>query len=198
MAQIPALPGILRLLVCSALLQASPPPSEFTEKERGPNRVPPLSQFGHWGWEAGQFLEPRAVAVTADDRILVADSGNHRVQVFLSDGRRVGGWGARGSKPAEFLFPSGIAAGPRGEILVADTGNDRIQVFDASGNFLRLWTRRGASARPVRKPWRIAVGADRIALVEQDDPRVEILSLDGDSRAILGGFGDGPGQLKDP
>lgn len=201
MGQLPALLGLLRLLVCTTLLpapQGPASPEDFSEKERGPNRVPPLSQFGRWGWEEGQFLEPRAVAVTSDDRILVADTGNHRVQVFLSDGKRIAGWGARGNKPGEFLFPSGIAAGPRGEILVADTGNDRIQVFDASGTFLRLWTRKEAVARPMRKPWRIAVGADRLALVEQDDPRVELLSLDGESRVLIGGFGDGPAQFKDP
>lgn len=194
----------LRLLAWSLFLGAipvsaqDPAPSSFSEQERNPNWIPPLSQFGQWGWAEGRLLEPRALSVGPDDRILVADSGNHRIQVFLSDGRRVGGWGKPGSAEGEFLFPSGIAAGPKGEVFVADTGNDRVQVFDGTGKFVRLLSRKGKDAGPIRRPWRVAAGADRIALIEQDDPRVEILSADGDVLAAIGGFGEGPGQFKDP
>ncbi len=165
-------------------------PPAFTEQERNPNWFAPLVQIGRWGSADGRFLEPRAVAVSRDDKIYVADSGNHRVQVFLSDGRRVAGWGGHGAAPSEFLFPSGIAASPGGEVFVADTGNERVQVFDGAGKFLRQIAR--------RRPWRIAAAADRLALVEQNDPRIHLLSLDGEHRLSLGEFGDGPGQLKDP
>jgi DNA-binding beta-propeller fold protein YncE len=163
----------------------------FTEQERDPNWVAPLVQFGSWGSAEGRLLGPRAVAVSPQDKIYVADSGNHRVRIHLSDGKQVGGWGKPGSGDSEFLFPSGIAAAPAGEIIVADTGNDRLQVFDAAGKFLRHVGR-------VRRPWRLAAAADRIALIAQDDPRILILSPQGEIRATIGEFGDGPGQFKDP
>src|SRR5262245_12417006 len=111
-----------------------------TAEEKRPNVVPPLSQFGSWGSAKGQFASPRAAAVSATNRIYIADTGNHRIQVFLSDGTSVACWGKRGSGPSEFLFPSGIAVGADGDVFVSDTGNDRIQVFDPDGTFRRQWS----------------------------------------------------------
>jgi tripartite motif-containing protein 71 len=161
-----------------------------TEEEKRPNIVPPLRQFGSWGAGKGQFTGPRAVAVSASNRIFIADAGNHRIQVVLSDGTAVAGWGRRGNGPSEFLFPSGIAVGPAGEVFVADTGNDRIQVFDANGAFVREW--------PMRAPGAIAVSAAQVAVAEPDASRVQIFTLEGAAVRTLGGFGDDAGRFKHP
>jgi len=169
---------------------AGSPQAGLTEEEKRPNLVPPLRQFGSWGSGKGQFAAPRAVAVSASNRIFVADSGNHRVQVFLSDGTLVGGWGRRGGGPGEFLFPSGVAVGPKGDVFVADTGNDRVQVFDSDGTFARQW--------PLRAPGAIAVSATQVAVAEPDGSRIQIFGLDGAQARTIGAFGDGPGQFKHP
>ena len=81
---------------------------------------------------------------TANGHLLVADTGNHRVQVLDAGSLAVvatfGTTGAAGSDNAHLNLPSGVgfdAAG--GRIFVADTGNQRIQVFDA-GSFAYLAT----------------------------------------------------------
>lgn len=43
----------------------------------------PLGEFGAEGTEPGQFLYPSGIAVTATGLVYVADSGNHRIQVFV-------------------------------------------------------------------------------------------------------------------
>src|SRR5918995_440050 len=46
-----------------------------------------LRQWGGHGLEPGEFLRPRALAIDDRDRIYVADSCNHRIQVFDTQGK---------------------------------------------------------------------------------------------------------------
>ena len=45
------------------------------------------SQFGEFGVLEGQFTEPSGVAVNAQNDIIVADTNNHRIQIFDKEGR---------------------------------------------------------------------------------------------------------------
>lgn len=65
------------------------------------------------------------------NEVLVADSGNHRVQVFrISDGMFLYAWGSLGAGDNQFRFPDVVAVMHTGQVLVGDTGNTRIQVFE--------------------------------------------------------------------
>ena len=44
-------------------------------------------KFGEFGVMEGQFTEPSGVAVNAQCDIIVADTNNHRIQVFDREGR---------------------------------------------------------------------------------------------------------------
>ena len=44
-------------------------------------------KFGEFGVLEGQFTEPSGVAVNAQGDIIVADTNNHRIQIFDSNGR---------------------------------------------------------------------------------------------------------------
>ncbi len=46
-----------------------------------------LRQWGGHGYEPGEFLKPRALAIDEQDRLFVADSCNHRIQVFDTQGK---------------------------------------------------------------------------------------------------------------
>ena len=46
-----------------------------------------LRQWGGHGYEPGEFLKPRALAIDEHDRLFVADSCNHRIQVFDTQGK---------------------------------------------------------------------------------------------------------------
>ena len=66
----------------------------------------------------------------------MADSGNHRIQVFHPNGTLDFGFGSYGGAVMQFYRPAGVAVSPPdGRIVVADSGNHRIQVFHPNGTF---------------------------------------------------------------
>ena len=87
----------------------------------------------------GSLSAPRGLALEGGGTLLVADTGNDRVQRFSSDGNLIDLLGEPGSGPGQFEEPVGVAVDPGGGILVADAGNRRIQQFDKDGTFLQEW-----------------------------------------------------------
>ena len=93
------------------------------------------------GADDGWFRNPRGVAVDADDNLWVADTDNHRVQMFTSDGHWFLSFGTSGTGDGEFDSPCALAFDEHGNLLVLEGGEpsgtgDRIQIFDENGNFL--------------------------------------------------------------
>ncbi len=80
--------------------------------------------FGLWG--------PRGIAVDAQGRVYVSDTGNKRIIVYDADGGYVTQFGSAGMDPGQFDEPVGLALDAEGNLYVADTWNQRIQVFSPS------------------------------------------------------------------
>ncbi len=95
--------------------------------------------FGSAGSGEGQLNDPRGIAVDAKGNIYVADTGNHRIEVFGSDGKPIHSIGSLGSGDGQFNEPHGIAVDGQGNIYVADTWNARVVKLDANGTFLKSW-----------------------------------------------------------
>lgn len=94
-----------------------------------------ISQFGGPGAGNGQFDWPRELA-QVDDRIVVADSGNGRLQVLaLADGHLT--WQADWRDG--LLRPQGLAALPDGRLLVSDRGDHQVKLLNAHGQLVRRW-----------------------------------------------------------
>ncbi len=86
----------------------------------------------------GEFKEPKGIAVGPGDVIVVADTGNHRVQVFDRDGTFVRMFGTQGDGDGQLESPEGVGVAADGTIYVADTGNDRVQTFTPEGGFIEV------------------------------------------------------------
>jgi len=126
-----------------------------------------LLSWGESGKEAGQFsLEyytgPCGLAAGPDGSVYVADTWNHRVQKFDSEGRFIRLLtGAGGS----FFGPRDVTVDNSGNVYVVDTGNKRIQKFDSDGKFLLQWGRAGALPGELDEPVGIAIGPDEMVYV---------------------------------
>jgi uncharacterized protein (TIGR03663 family) len=119
-----------------------------------------LDDDGPMGWGDGQFQEPWGIAVAGDGRVYVADTWNHRVQAFDSDGKFLTTWGTYGqTADATTLFygPRDVAVDGSGRVFVTDTGNKRIMVFDQDGNYLHQWGSEGSLPGSFSEPVGIAI-----------------------------------------
>tara|TARA_Y100000780_G_scaffold20504_1_gene17399 strand:+ start:158 stop:709 length:552 start_codon:yes stop_codon:yes gene_type:complete len=64
----------------------------------------------------GQFHNPKGISVDRAGNVYVAETINHRVQVFDSNGRFLRKWGSEGSGDGQFNRPTGIAIDRAGNV----------------------------------------------------------------------------------
>lgn len=83
---------------------------------------------------AGPFAQPRGIAVSGDDRVYVADTGNRRLVGLTVDGAVLFTQNA-GAEPLQEPFDLGIDAA--GQIYVLDPAAARIDLFTGDGAYLR-------------------------------------------------------------
>lgn len=96
---------------------------------------------------AARLNGPSGVALDAQGRVYVADSGNHRVRVIGTDGviSTFAGTGSIGSSgdlgaatAAQLSFPAAVAVDAVGQVVIADRGNNRIRLVDTSGQITTI------------------------------------------------------------
>jgi iron(III) transport system permease protein len=137
-------------------------PSQSTE-HAGPEASAPRSAvdllhvIGRAGTGPSEFNRPEGICVDALDRIYVADSCNHRIQIFSPDGKFIRQYGRAGSGLGELSYPYDIAVDTRGYQYVCEFGNSRIQVFDADCQPVEIIGGPGAAPGQFANPWAVAL-----------------------------------------
>ncbi|GIY46033.1 brain tumor protein [Caerostris extrusa] len=96
-------------------------------------------KFGEFGVMEGQFTEPSGVAVNAQNDIIVADTNNHRIQIFDKEGRFKFQFGECGKRDGQLLYPNRVAVvKPSGDIIVTERSpTHQIQIYNQYGQFVR-------------------------------------------------------------
>ncbi|XP_012161641.1 RING finger protein nhl-1 isoform X3 [Ceratitis capitata] len=158
-----------------------------------------LFQLGGRGSEPGSFTWPRGVAVGPDNSFVVADSSNHRVQVFDSNGIFVKSFGEFGCREGEFDCLAGVAINRIGQYIIADRYNHRIQVLDPQGRFLRAFGSQGITDGKFNYPWGIATDSlGFIYVCDKENHRVQVFQSDGTFVGKFGKLGPLEGELEHP
>ena len=126
------------------------------------------------GGEAGsgnvEFFNPRGVAITPDNFILVSDD-DHRIQKISMDGDRVASVRGRGSGRLQFNNPEGIAISPiTGQVYIADRNNHRIQVLNPDltfsySSFSHSFSGKGSANGQFNEPSDIAIDSQGLVYV---------------------------------
>jgi tripartite motif-containing protein 71 len=96
--------------------------------------------IGKRGRGDGEFFHPQAVCTDEDDHIYVADTNNHRIQVFNVDGSFLYKFGKEGSQAGKFNDPMAICMGSgehRDCIVIADYWNERVVIVKKNGDHVR-------------------------------------------------------------
>lgn len=140
----------------------------------------------------GTFREPWSVAVDKEGVIYVADTWNHRIQIFSNDGTPLRSWGQlEQAQPGSTGSPTGLY-GPRAltlddqsHIYVADTGNKRIRVYDALGKLIRDIGSAGSGDGQLNEPVGVVVNSKTNELFVADSWNHRIVVFDVRTGAYL-------------
>jgi len=137
------------------------------------------------GRKPGQLSSPTALTRDGRGRLVVADTGNDRVQVLKTDGSLVAVLGvSKGGEEIvvqELQSPQALALSPdEKNIAVADTGNHRVRIFSAkSGRPVQSFGMMGDGNGQLEKPVSLTY-----------DPKGNILILDNERIQVFSGAGE--------
>ena len=157
-----------------------------------------FGKIGSLGRDAGQMVEPSALALDSNENLYLADEKLHRISVFDTDGKVFDSWGKHGKGPGEFDRPTGLLI--QGEtVLVVDAMNHRVQKYTKDGKFLEQWGVHGSGEGELRLPWGITDDANgNIYVADWGNDRIQKFTPDGQHLETFGESGDGKGQLNRP
>ena len=97
----------------------------------------PRLVIGSPGDEPGQLKGARGITVDKDNRIIVCDRNNFRVQLFDPSGEFLFSFGKKGENHGEFQGgPLSVAVSGEGNLFVSDWSGVSVQVFDSKGEYL--------------------------------------------------------------
>ena len=154
--------------------------SEYGATERiqrfSPNGTQLLASFGKAGHSNGEFNRAEGIAIGNDDHLYIADSCNHRIQVFSRDGKHLRNYGQPGSGPSDLSYPYDICVDATGVQFVCEFGNSRIQMFDANGHSLETIGGPGSGPGNFNNPWSIALDSQgNLYVADSGNHRVQKL-----------------------
>ena len=156
----PLSPSLLATVPCSGGMNASLTANQPLAKPGmaagagfNPNPNPPFSnrsgrcmamtvrhRWGSLGSSRGQFNSPHGFCLGFDEEIVVADTQNHRIQVFDKCGEFKNMFGAAGREEGQLWYPRKVAVmRASGRFVVCDRGNERsrMQIFTKNGQFVK-------------------------------------------------------------
>ena len=154
--------------------------------ERGLHRIAAVGsktimRFGSRGSAPRQFCDPDGVTVDSSDNILVADSGNHRIQKFTAEGEFVAMVGTKGDGPLQFDLPTNIRIHPQtGNMYVCDQYNHRIQIMKEDFSYVGSFGKEGYEDGDFLYPTDLAFDSvGNVFVSDTRNNRIQIFDPDG-------------------
>jgi DNA-binding beta-propeller fold protein YncE len=149
----------------------------------------------------GQLLFPLGITTAPDGKVYIADSGNHRFQIFAGDGNPLSAVPLPAQASGVAPDPTDVVVDPmRSKLYIADNDNHRLNVYNLLDNsFEESWGSPGQGRRQFRFPFLIDVSAQGyVFVVEPINTRVQVLNPNGKFVDFIGAWGVKPGQLFRP
>ncbi|UCD85099.1 MAG: S8 family serine peptidase, partial [Deltaproteobacteria bacterium] len=150
-----------------------------------------LSTFGNFGENEGELKNPYGLAVDeVNGFIYVADTANHRVQVFSIYGDYISFFGSSGTVNGQFRHPQGVGVDASGNVYVVGTVNSRIQKFLCSGGnctYDMQFGTKGSGNEQFFLPRDISIdSADNIYVCDSGNDRILKFDPSGNWQATIG------------
>ncbi|XP_022810476.1 E3 ubiquitin-protein ligase TRIM71-like [Stylophora pistillata] len=152
-----------------------------------PRQFRPLLSFGKEGSSVGMLAGPYRVSVNERDEISGTETGNHRIQVFSSDGTYLRSFGSEGNNKGEFNFPSGRAHDTNNNITVVNKENHSVQLFNEQGEYLSQAGGEGNLDHQLSNPFGLSVdGNGNIIVADEGNSLIKTFSSNGQFLYKLG------------
>jgi DNA-binding beta-propeller fold protein YncE len=155
-----------------------------------------LRTWGTLGSQPGQFKFPHALAVDrATGEVVVADTGNRRLQVFAPDGtlRRV-----LGSPPSHGFVSLSAVAAHAGRIVASDDATNQVHLFEADGKH-KVFGGTGTQDGLFDRPADVSLdAAGQIYVADSYNNRIQKFDAHGRHLKSWGGWGSHAGFLANP
>jgi tripartite motif-containing protein 71 len=171
------------------------------------NRVIALASDGSWkfdfggaGKDAGRFVYPLGIDISRDGKVFIADSGNHRIQVFDLTGKFLYKFNVESESPKHGSDPVDIIASKlKGYLYVADNENHNIKVYNRKGVLQFKWGKFGEEHGEFRYPGIMTQNEyNEIFVVDVLNTRAQKFSPFGDYIATVGSWGVRQGNFFRP
>ena len=159
--------------------------------EQGGNRIHKLTTggeflgtFGQNGSNVGHFYGPLGINISPEGKVYVADTENHRIQVFHFDWTLSHIINGKVSGNGSFNRPFSVAFDMSGDVHVTGYGSNSLTVYTPSGQFVRKYDQ-----THLKGPIGIAIDSAGYSLVTNNSPgSVSIYDLSGRFIHSIGGF----------
>ncbi|KAK6182241.1 hypothetical protein SNE40_009969 [Patella caerulea] len=154
-----------------------------------------LKKTGRKGRGKGQFNMPCGVAVTKSGDVVVADTENHRIQIFNSDGLFKYKFGTKGSELNQLSYPMCVAMTSNDTIAVTDSVNACVKIFSQNGDLLQHFKPKSV----FEFPYGISISVDSFYVVTDIcKHEVIVLGPNGELSHVIGCYGDGAREFDHP
>jgi YD repeat-containing protein len=171
------------------------------------------------GTGAGQFKEPKGIAVSPAGNVYVSDAANNRLEEFKEGGEFVAtlGYGVStgeavyqtctsackagiaGSGNGQFKGPRGIAISAVGSLWVVESGNNRVQGFNGKNEYVLQFGSKGTGNGQFSEPKGIALSlTGNVIVADEGNDRIQEFTPLGTFLTTFGDKGTGAGQFEEP
>jgi DNA-binding beta-propeller fold protein YncE len=164
-----------------------------------------VCSFGKKGSGPKDLNTPGYMVVDREDRVIVSDMLNHRLQVFNFNRnalqlRHLRTIGCQGKEPGQFSFPRGVALTQTGLLLVCDSGNHRVQALNVNKDYSLEFEfgELGTDEGKFSQPYDIAVNSKDEIFVTDSCHRIQVFSMVGKFLRSWGKKGKSSGKFRHP
>jgi len=140
------------------------------------NRKSVLFEIQGAGNAPGQFNRAEGLSLSPEGNLFVADSCNHRIQIFSTNGNFLSSIGKAGTGRGEFSYPYDIKIDKSGNQYVCEFGNSRLTVLNSIGQVIELIGQPGSLPGEFNNPWSLALDSKgNLYVADSQNHRVQKL-----------------------
>jgi len=160
-----------------------------------------VNKWGSEGVSIGQFAQPLAIAIDANDDVYVTDttSASKHIQKFTNNGTFITSWKISGTTGELFSNARGIGIDSSNDVYITGGGipNTAVQKFTNNGTFITSWGSTGLGEGEYISPGSVTVDSvDNVYVGDfGENNRIQKFDSNGTFITKWGSQGSGDGQF---